>query len=62
MAEPVSDRNGTATEWKIDDNGVDRTQIRRMLALSHQQRLQQLQEFMDSVEEIWRLNGIRPVR
>jgi hypothetical protein len=46
----------------IDENGVDRAQIRRMLGLTPRERLKALQEFMDAAERIWKLNGIRPVR
>jgi hypothetical protein len=46
----------------IDERGVDRAQIRRMLAWSPAQRLQWLQEFMESVIEIRCLNEDREVR
>jgi len=36
----------------IDENGVDRAQIRAMLALTPEQRLRWVEEFMDSVAEI----------
>jgi hypothetical protein len=40
----------------IDENGVDRAQIRAMLALSPLERLRRLEEFVDSVAELRRLN------
>lgn len=45
----------------VDERGVDRAQIRRMLAWSPAERLQWLQEFMESVTEIRRLNEDRKV-
>jgi hypothetical protein len=49
-----------ATE--IDENGVDRAQIRAMLALSPVERLKKVEEFVESVLEIRERNGARPVR
>jgi hypothetical protein len=46
----------------VDERGVDRLQIRRMLAMSPLERLQWLEQFMDSVTEIRRLNEKRTVR
>jgi hypothetical protein len=46
----------------IDENGVDRTQIRAMLALAPAQRLQRLEGFLASVIEIRTLNGNPPAR
>ncbi len=45
----------------IDERGVDRVQIRRMLSWSPERRLQWLQEFMESVAEIRQLNEDRKV-
>jgi len=45
----------------IDENGVDRSQIRRLLALDPCERLHNLQEFMDAVEAIRALNGVHSV-
>ncbi len=54
--EPVSQ------EVRIDDNGVDRAQIRLMLALSPEERLRRIEEFVTSALEIRELNEERPIR
>jgi hypothetical protein len=46
----------------IDDQGVDRAQIREMLALSPRERLRRIQEFVESAMRIRELNGQRPLR
>ncbi len=46
----------------IDENGVDRAQIREMLALSPEERLRKATEFIEAVLEIRDLNEARPVR
>jgi hypothetical protein len=46
----------------IDANGVDRAQIRTMLALPAEQRLRRAQEFAQDTLRVWELNGIRPLR
>jgi hypothetical protein len=46
----------------IDDNGVDRAQIRAMLALSPMERLLRIEDFVASTLEIRKLNEDRPVR
>ena len=46
----------------IDENGVDRAQIRAMLALAPEERLRRVEEFMESALEIRELNDERPVR
>lgn len=46
----------------IDENGVDRAQIRAMLALAPAERLLVIQNLADSVTEIRRLNGTGAVR
>ena len=46
----------------VDENGVDRTQIRVMLDLSPEERLRRVQEFVESLLEIRELNEKRPVR
>jgi hypothetical protein len=46
----------------IDENGVDRAQIRAMLALTPEERLRRVEEFVESALEIRELNGARPVR
>jgi len=44
-------------ETQIDADGVDRAQIREMLALSPEERLRRVEEFLASVFEIAELNG-----
>ena len=50
-----------AERSEIDENGVDRAQIRAMLALSPEERLKRVEEFVESVLEIRERNGARPV-
>ena len=49
--------NAEGTE--IDENGVDRAQIRAMLALSPEERLRKVEDFVESVLEIRERNGAR---
>ena len=59
----MSNVSATAeTVLLVDENGVDRTQIRRMLDLSPEERLRRVQEFVESLLEIRDLNEKRPVR
>jgi hypothetical protein len=53
---------GEPTVPDIDENGVDRAQIRAMLALTPEQRLEAVEEFVAAALEIRRLNAARPVR
>lgn len=46
----------------IDENGVDRAQIRAMLRLTPEERLRYVEEFVESALEIRELNAPRPVR
>lgn len=46
----------------IDQNGVDRAQIREMLDLTPAERLLVIQNLADSIAEIRRLNGQSAVR
>lgn len=46
---------------EIDENGVDRAQIRAMLALSPEERLKRVEEFVESVLEIRERTGVPPV-
>jgi hypothetical protein len=46
----------------IDENGVDREQIREMLNLTPAQRLLVVQNLAESVAEIRRLNGSSALR
>jgi hypothetical protein len=50
------------SEPDIDSNGVDRAQIRAMLALTPEERLRQVEEFVESALEIRELNGSGSVR
>jgi hypothetical protein len=45
-----------------DDDGVDRTLIREMLALTPLERLERLESFADLVLSVWERNGVRPNR
>lgn len=45
----------------VDANGVDRAQIRAMLALSPEERLRRVEEFVESAFRIRELNEARPV-
>lgn len=61
----ANSRPATDTEHAepdVDENGVDRRQIRAMLELAPEDRLKRIEEFVDSVAEIRRLNGERPLR
>lgn len=46
----------------VDENGVDRAQIRAMLALTPEERLRRAQEFVEAALEILELNEPRPIR
>lgn len=46
----------------IDENGVDRAQIREMLDLTPAERLLVIQNLADSIDAIRRLNGPSAVR
>jgi hypothetical protein len=46
----------------IDENGVDRAQIREMLRLSPEDRLRCVEDFVESVLEIREINGAGTVR
>lgn len=49
-------------EPDVDDNGVDRAQIRAMLALEPEERLRRVEAFVEAALEIRELNAARPVR
>jgi hypothetical protein len=57
---PPSETGPTAPD--IDENGVDRAQIRATLALTPEERLRRVEEFLESALEIRELNDTRPVR
>ena len=50
------------TEPDIDEDGVDRAQIRAMLELTPSERLRRVQEFVESAMKIREANARRPVR
>jgi hypothetical protein len=56
------DEDALPIEPDIDESGVDRAQIRAMLALTPEERLRRVEEFVESVLEIRELNAARPVR
>ena len=62
VTESARDETLRAADPDIDEAGVDREQIRRMLRLSPRERLRWLEEFMSSVLEIRRLNAKRTLR
>jgi hypothetical protein len=49
-------------EPDIDAQGVDRGQIRSMLALTPEERLRRMQEYVESVSAIRDLNAARVLR
>jgi hypothetical protein len=49
-------------EPDIDENGVDRAQVRAMLALTPEERLRRVEGFVESALEIRDLDESRPVR
>lgn len=62
MLEPPPAGELRPSDPDIDANGVDRAQIRAMLALTPEERLRHVQEFVEAALEIRELNGTRPVR
>jgi len=62
MAASASGEGPIPRKPDIDENGVDRAQIRAMLALTPEERLRRVEEFVESVLEIRELNEARPVR
>jgi hypothetical protein len=59
---PLEDDTLSPAEPDIDENGVDRAQIRAMLRLTPEERLRRVEGFMESAMEIRKLNEHRPVR
>jgi hypothetical protein len=58
---PASGADGPAVP-DVDANGVDRAQIRAMLALTPEERLRRVEEFLAAALEIRALNAPRAVR
>jgi hypothetical protein len=52
----------TPVDPDIDENGVDRAQIRAMLALTPSERLRRVQEFVEAAMRIREANAQRPIR
>jgi hypothetical protein len=63
-SDPVVNVSSGADEVRpdIDANGVDRVQVRRMLALSPGARLRWLEETMEDIAELRQLNEKHAVR
>jgi hypothetical protein len=55
------DEEPAPAEPDIDENGVDRAQIRAMLALTPEERLRRVEAFVRSAREIRELNARRRV-
>jgi hypothetical protein len=62
MATQSMDEDAPPVEPDVDATGVDRVQIRAMLALTPEERLRRVEEFVESVLEIRERNAGRPVR
>jgi hypothetical protein len=58
----TSNEEATPPDPDVDADGVDRAQIRAMLALSPEERLRYVGEFVESALEIRTLNGPGPLR
>jgi hypothetical protein len=62
MTSRLADGPESPAATDMDANGVDRAQIRAMLDLTPEQRLQRVGEFVESILEIRGLNEERPIR
>lgn len=62
MVRRLPDDDAAPREPDVDDDGVDRAQIRAMLALAPEERLRRVEEFVEAALEIRELNAARPVR
>ncbi len=62
MERRLPDQDAAPREADIDDDGVDRAQIRAMLALTPEERLRRVEEFVEAALELRELNAPRPVR
>jgi hypothetical protein len=62
MGTPSPGDDATLAAPDVDANGVDRAQIRAMLALAPEERLRRVEEFVEAALEIRELNGPSPVR
>jgi len=62
MTDLLGDPDPVPCEPDIDENGVDRAQIREMLDLTPLERLLVIQNLADSIAQIRAQNESRPVR
>jgi hypothetical protein len=62
MTAPPENDALSPVEPDIDENGVDRAQIRAMLALTPSERLRRVQEFVEAAMRIREANAQRPLR
>lgn len=62
MVRRLPDDDPAPREPDVDEDGVDRAQIRAMLALSPEERLRRVEAFVEAALEIRELNAARPVR
>jgi len=60
--EPTWNTDTDPASPDIDENGVDRAQIRAMLALTPEERLRKVEEFLSAALEIRNLNGPSSLR
>ncbi len=62
MSAPVPADDARPAAPDVDENGVDRAQIRAMLALAPEDRLRRVEEFLEAALEVRELNAPRPLR
>ncbi len=62
MDKPRGDEPIAAPAPDLDSAGVDRAQIRAMLALTPEERLRRVEELVESILEVRELNAARPLR
>jgi len=62
MVPAPPDKGPDSEPPEIDENGVDRAQIRSMLVLSPEERLRRVEEFVQSALAIRELNEAGPAR
>ena len=62
MPQTPADASPETGRPDVDENGVDRAQIREMLRLTPEERLRRVEAFVEAALEIRELNESRPVR
>jgi hypothetical protein len=62
MVDRLPDDDPAPREPDIDDEGVDRAQIRAMLALTPEERLRRVEEFVQAARKIRELNAAPAAR